>query len=187
MGAMRDLAQAGLTVGFLEQVSRELRPGGAAAIADVEEAQPVALDALTVAQGGRLFRHRLDRDTTERRLMHDIRMLQQELALIGKQQHGLCLAESTSSLQRSRAVELASAVRLASSLAAALRQEAGAKARLLARQAGLFEGDARHALECRAAVIQTGLEERAERLARAARVSATPTSAPKASRKKRPS
>ena len=79
IGAMRDLSEVGLDAGFLEQVWRDLKPGGGAIVCELEEIEPLALDRLAVDEKGRIFRHRLAGVLNDRRLIHEIQSLRREL------------------------------------------------------------------------------------------------------------
>ena len=166
--AVRDLSDVGLDAGFLEQVSRDLKVGGGAIVAEVDESQPLALESFAIAQRARLFRHRLAGSLNERRLMLEIRLLSRELARLGKRHPGRANSAAALATQRAHALELAVAARRARTLAAVLRREAAAKANALLRQASALEGRARQTLSRRAARIRSGLERRADRLERAA-------------------
>ena len=170
IGAVRDLGDVGLDAGFLEQVSRDLKVGGGAIVAEIEELQPFALQNLAVAQRARLFRHRLAGSVTEQRLVREIQLLTRELARVSKRCRGQANSEAALAMQRTHGLELAVAARRARTLAAVLRREAAGKANALLRQASTLEGGVRQRLSRRAALIRSGLERRADRLERAAHV-----------------
>jgi hypothetical protein len=171
---MRDLDDAGLDAGFVEQVSRDLSPGGSALLADVDEVQPLILDRISLEHGGQLLRHRLAGSFAERRLIAEIRALRQELARLEARIRTVTEGDATSILYRSKGIELAHALRRAKGLAAALRQEATAKANVLQKQVAQLGHGAHDSLRRRAVAVQATLERRAELLERAAGITPAP-------------
>lgn len=174
VGAIRDLDDAGLNATFLEQVSDDFPAGGGAVLAEVEEIQPLLLDALSLEHGGRLLRQRLAGAFAERRLIAEIQALRHELArldVLNRRQESVI---PTANLHRSKGTELASAIRRASNLAAGLRREAAAKRRVFDEQAARLEQGPREVLRRRAVVVEARIGRRAELLERAAARGATP-------------
>ena len=98
--AVRDLSDVGLDAGFLEQVSRDLQIGGGAIVAEIDESQPLALENFAMAQGARLFRHRLAGLVTEQRLLVEIRLLTRELARLEKPNPGRANSNAALATQR---------------------------------------------------------------------------------------
>jgi uncharacterized membrane protein len=166
VGPVRDLEEAGLDGGFLERVSRDLRPGGGAAVAQVEEDRQLVLDARLTALGGRVLRHRLSGSVAEERLMQDVAALRGALARIEAERNDVEHTASARAARRTRVAELKRLLRSAQAIAAALRREGAAKVEVLRAQAARLEGDARAAVENRASRVRAGLEARAARLDR---------------------
>lgn len=174
VGAIRDLDDAGLNATFLEQVSDDFPAGGGAVLAEVEEIQPLLLDALSLEHGGRLLRQRLAGAFAERRLIAEIQALRHELARLDALNRRQESVIPTANLHRSKGTELASAIRRASNLAAGLRREAAAKRRVFDEQAARLEQGPREVLRRRAAVVEARIGRRAELLERAAAGGAVP-------------
>ena len=177
VGAVRDLEEAGVDAAFLERIGRNLPDGGSAILAEVEEGCQLPLEGCLVARGGRVFRRRLSDAATEQRIVHDIFALRDELARLRDQVGRAMPAELARGVRRERERELQETVRRARSLAAALRREGAAKVLVLREQAQSLDGDARTAIERRAAAVRTALERRAASLDRAAEDTLTPCSA----------
>jgi uncharacterized membrane protein len=166
VGPVRDLAAAGLDGGFFERVARDLKPGGGAAVAQVEEEEDrqLALDARLIALGGRVLRHRLSGSIAEERLMQDVAALRGDLARTEAGRDDVEHTASARAARRAQAADLKRALRSAQAVAAALRREGAAKVEVLRAQAARLEGDARAAVENRAARMRAGMEARAARL-----------------------
>jgi uncharacterized membrane protein len=167
IGAMRDLEDGGLDPVFLEQVSRDLPVGAAAVLGEVEELQPLVIDKLGSAHGGRVFRQRLAAAFVERRLAAQTSLLRQELARMQARKQAGQPDPVMTAVSRAKGIELASAVRRAKKLAASLRREAAAKRESMLQQAARLDNGPRQAVLRRAAVVHTALERRAELLERA--------------------
>jgi uncharacterized membrane protein len=174
VGAIRDLDEAGLNAAFLEQVSDGLPPGGGAALAEVEEIQPLLLDELCLEHGGRLLRQRLAGAFTEQRLIAEIHALRRELARLDVRNPRRESVVSAADLHRSKRIELASAIRRATNLAAGLRREAAAKRRVFDEQAARLGQGRQEVLHRRAAAVEARMGRRAELLDRAAAGGAAP-------------
>src|SRR5271166_1351945 len=58
-GPLHAATKVGVDAAFLEQVSRDLKIGGGAIVAEIDESQLLALESFAIAQGARVFRHRL--------------------------------------------------------------------------------------------------------------------------------
>jgi uncharacterized membrane protein len=167
IGAMRELDDAGLDPGFLEQVSRDLPVGGGAVLSQLEELQPLIIDTLGLQHGGRVFRQRLAAGFAERRLAATIGALRQELLRLQARNRPGEPESATTMAYRTKGIELATAVRRAKNLATALRRERAAKAQLLEAQVGPLDDAPRQAVLRRAAALQATLQRRAELLERA--------------------
>jgi uncharacterized membrane protein len=164
IGAMRDLSEVGLDAGFLEQVWRDLKPGGGAIVCELEEIEPLALDRLAVNEKGRIFRHRLAGVLNDRRLIHEIQSLQRELLRLERE----AASDTISTVQRSTGVELGDVVRRAKSLGAALRREAAAKSVVAEQQARTLSPELSRVVRDRVEALTARLQRRADRLERAA-------------------
>jgi uncharacterized membrane protein len=166
VGAVRDLAEAGLDGGFLERVSRRLRPGGGAVLGHVEEGGPLPIDSCVAALGGRVLRHGIVGAAPEERIVHEVAALRAALAGLRGDRPGVEAPAAVWTLQRTRAAELRRALARAEALARALRREAAAKVAVLRAQAAGLDGAARPAVEDRAGAVRAALEARAARLDR---------------------
>ena len=164
VGAVSELSRAGLDSRFLERISRELRPGGAAVVAEVEEDDQPPLDARIAALDGRAFRHRLEGPLAEARIEREVAALRDDLAKLRAGARGGPDAATLRDLARKRAAELRQARRRAAAFADALRREGVAKIVVLRTQAEALDGHARAAVESRAARVRASFEARASRL-----------------------
>jgi uncharacterized membrane protein len=164
VSAVSELSRAGLDSRFLERISHDLRPGGAAVIAEVEEANPLLLDARIAALGGHAFRHRLEGPLAEARIEREVAALRDNLAKLRAGARDMRDAPALRDLSRARAAELRQARRRAGALADALRREGVAKIAMLRVQSEGLSGDARAAVESRAATVRASFEARASRL-----------------------
>lgn len=164
VGTVRDLVEAGLAADFLEQVSRRLRPGCAAILADVEEESPLPLEGSIASLGGRVLRQAKGAAAPEELMAREVMTLQEELAALRQEGKGREHAATAEAVRRARATELRRALRRARVLANALRREAAAKVVVLRQQAACLEGEARAAAEHRAGTVREGLAARAFRL-----------------------
>lgn len=164
VGAVRDLAEAGLDAGFLERVSRCLRPGRGAVVADAEEESVLPLEARMAALGGRVLRRGLAGMAPEERIIREVAALRRALAGLQEERSGMGNAAATRAVRRTQAAELRRSLERAEALADALRREAAAKVAVLRAQAACLDGDARTAVERRAGAVRAGLEARASRL-----------------------
>ena len=166
LGPVRDLAEAGLDAEFLEQVSRDLRAGGGAVVAQVEEERQLPIDTCLAAMGGRVFRHRLAGSLVEERLVEEVVALRLDLAAVCAEQSDKEHTTSARAALRTRAAELRRAIGRARAIAGALRREGAAKVLVLGAQAARLEGEARARVVDRAARVRAGLDARATRLDR---------------------
>jgi uncharacterized membrane protein len=166
LGPVRDLAEAGLDAEFLDQVSRDLRPGQGAVVAQVEEERQLPMDTCLAAMGGHAFRHRLAGSLAEERLVEEVVALRLDLAGIRAEQSDMEHTTSARAALRTRAAELRRAIGRARAIAGALRREGAAKVLVLGAQAARLEGEARIRVVDRAARVRAGLDARATRLDR---------------------
>jgi uncharacterized membrane protein len=59
LGATADLVDFGLSAGFVEEVSYNLKPGHSALIAEIEEGSTEPVDTAVTGNGGRIYREEL--------------------------------------------------------------------------------------------------------------------------------
>ena len=168
VGAVRDLDEAGLDAGFLQRISRRLRTGGGAVVAEVEEERQLPLDTRILALGGRISRHRLLRSLSEERTVHEVSALTGELRSLRAEPSDLVEPATRARVRRDRLLELQRVAAETRALAKNLRSEAAAKVAILRAQAVRLDGPARQAVEHRAAAVRSGLEARAAKLDRIA-------------------
>ncbi|MBV1798919.1 hypothetical protein [Siccirubricoccus sp. G192] len=164
VGTVSELYKAGLDSRFLERISHDLRPGGAAMIAEAEEEDPPLLDARIAGLGGHAFRHRLEGPLAEARIEHELDALRGGLAKLRMEPRDGQDASTLRALSRKRAAELRQVKRRAAALADALRREGVAKIAVLREQVEALDGEAGVAIERRAATIRARFEARASRL-----------------------
>jgi uncharacterized membrane protein len=164
--AVRDLVDAGLDADFLKQVSRHLRAGGSAVVAEAEEASPLPLETRVVALGGRIIRCGHGRTTPVELVIREVEALRNELIglreELGRTEH----AATAQAVRRTRAIELRRSLERARLMAGALRSEVEAKVAVLRAQAARLEGEARAAVERRAGAVRATLEARVSSLDR---------------------
>jgi uncharacterized membrane protein len=59
LGATADLVDLGISAGFIEEVSYNLKPGHSALIAEIDEGSTEPVDNAVTAKGGRIYREEL--------------------------------------------------------------------------------------------------------------------------------
>jgi uncharacterized membrane protein len=163
-----EIHRAGLNARFLERISHDLQPGGAAVIAEVEEDQPSVVDAQIAALGGRAFRHHLEGALAVARMQHELAALQGEVATLRAQLRDGQDTATLKQLSHERTMDLQQAMRRAEALADALRREGVAKIGVLRAQMAKLDGTARMTVERRAATVRASFEARASSLNQAA-------------------
>jgi uncharacterized membrane protein len=164
VSAVWDLDEAGLDATFLDRISRHLRAGSGAVIAEVEEDRQWPLDADMLAHGGRLFRHRLASSLLEERMMRELTALRDEWYCFSRETVGEARAGAGTAVRRDRLRELRQILDRTRTRARALRREVMAKVTVIRAQAAALEGEARQAVEHRAASVMTSFHARAARL-----------------------
>jgi uncharacterized membrane protein len=164
VSTVSEIYRAGLNAWFLERISRDLQPGGAAVIAEVEEERPPALDARIAALGGHTFRHHLEGTLAVIRIEHEVAALRGEVARLRERTQDGPDAATLEHLLRERAAELQQAKRRAGTLANALRREGVAKIVVLRAQMAGLDDSTRIAIEQRAATVRARFEARASSL-----------------------
>jgi uncharacterized membrane protein len=167
VGPICDLAEAGLDAEFLEQLSRQLRPSRGAVVAQVEEERQLPIDTFIASMGGRVFRHRLAGSLVEERLVAEVVALRKDLIKVRAEGGDMEHITAARAVLRTRSADLKRALERARAMAETLRREGAAKVSVLRAQAAMLKGEARTAVEDRAAGVRARLEARAARLDRA--------------------
>ena len=174
--AVRDLDEAGFDAAFLERMSRRLRAGVGAVIAEAEEEDQLLLDARIMAQNGQILRHRLPGALAEERVIRELMASRRDLRRLRMPPRGDPHADAEAWARRERVAELRRLLERSHARAQALRREAVAKVSVLRAQAMQLEGPARQVIEQRATVVRSELEARAARLDRVAEETPLPRS-----------
>ena len=164
VSTLSDIYRAGLDAWFLERITRDLQPGGAAVIAEVEEERPSAIDAQVAALDGHAFRYHLEGRLTATRIEHEIAALQREVVKLRARLNSEHSDATLEQLSRRRIIELQQAKRRAEMLAGALRREGVAKIVVLRAQMAGLDGSARAVVEQRATAVRASFEGRASHL-----------------------
>lgn len=164
VGAVRDLTDSGLDGGFLERVSRHLRPGSAAIVADVQEESPVRLESAVSELVGRVLRHGPTVAAPEDLVLRDIKSLRRGLQILTKERSGSDHFDTARAVQRGHEAALRESLQRAEVLAASLRREAEARAMVMRTQAATLDLPARRTVEKRAEAVRVDYEARASRL-----------------------
>jgi hypothetical protein len=164
VNTVSEIYRVGLDARFLERISHDLQPGGAAVIAEVEEERPLMFDTRVGALGGHAFRHHLEGPLAVARIEREVSALRDEVAKLRAQLRNGQDAATLKELSRKRAMELQQAKRRAGALADALRHEGVAKIAVLRAQMAGLDGEARAAIARRAATVRASFEARASSL-----------------------
>jgi uncharacterized membrane protein len=164
VSAVWDLDEAGFDAAFLDRISRHLRAGSGAVIAEAEEDRQWSLDADMLARGGRLFRHRLASALLEERMIRELTALRDEWHRFMRETVGEARAGTGATVRRDRLRELHRILDRTRARAQALRREGTAKVTVIRAQAAALEGEARQAVEHRAASVMASFHARAARL-----------------------
>jgi len=158
VAVVSDLAEAGLGSLFLERIAEEFRSGHAALVAEIEEDNPLALDALVTRMGGLVLRPEASA-TPEGDVIAHLQAYHAQDAMAGP-----ATAQAATPTARNRIDERRRLLRKAAVLEASLRREADAKVQVLRRQAAALEGEARATVERRAHRLHDALTARIARL-----------------------
>ncbi|KAA2212830.1 hypothetical protein [Teichococcus oryzae] len=164
VSTVSEIHRAGLNARFLEQISHDLQPGGAAIIAEVEEDQPSMLDTEIAILGGHAFRHHLEGTLAVVKIEHEVAVLRSEVEKLRAQLRGGQDNDTLKQLSRDRDLELQQARRRAGALAGALRREGLAKVDVLRAQMARLDGGTRTIIEQRATTVRASFEARASSL-----------------------
>ncbi len=164
--AVQDLTEAGLDADFLGRVSRDLRPGGAAVLAEVEEDQCSHVDVRVATQGGRVSYQVILGTASEQRIVEAVVALRAELARLCDGRDRMANAADLQRILKRRSADLKEMLSDAQALAFGLRREGCAKVAVLRAQALRLEGAPRSEFERRASAVRMELERRASRLDR---------------------
>jgi uncharacterized membrane protein len=167
-GSMVDFANAGVGLDFLDDISRQLRPGKAAIIAEIEEDWVTPLDTRMEALGGAIFRRprvdvvdaQMERDAAARQAEFD--RLQAEL----DQAAGHAKAKLQAKVDDAKA-KLEAAKNNAKMRVDEINREAQAKIQSLYDQASKAPGDAKARLEKRIDEMKADHQVRSEKLGQA--------------------
>src|SRR5215470_7411806 len=164
-GSMVDFANAGVGLDFLDEVSRQLGPGKAAIVAEIEEDWVTPLDARMEALGGTIYRRprvdvvdaQMERDAAARQAELD--QLQAEL----DQATGQAKAKLQAKVDDAKA-RLEAAKNHAKTRVDEINREAQAKIQSLYDQASKAPGDAKARLEKRIDEMKADHQVRSEKL-----------------------
>jgi uncharacterized membrane protein len=167
-GSMVDFANAGVGLDFLDEISRQLGPGKAAIIAEIEEDWVTPLDTRMEALGGTIYRRprvdvvdaQMERDAAARQAEFD--RLQTEL----DQATGQAKAKLQAKVDDAKA-KLETAKNKAKTRVDEINREAQAKIQSLYDQASKAPGDAKARLEKRINEMKADHQVRSEKLGQA--------------------
>lgn len=167
-GALRDFWVAGVGMDFVEEVTRHLRPGRVALVAEIEEEWVLPADSALEAAGGTVFRR--DRvDVLDAQLDSDMATLKLELKAL-QAEAAQATAEARLRLQQRMEATQATvdeAARRAEHRAQVLVHEADAKAEALRLQLQAAGEAVRARMEARIERLRSGMHTRAARLGKA--------------------
>ena len=158
-GMVSDLNVAGVDAGFLDDVSKELKPGKWAVVADISEEWVTPVDTRVEALGGVAFRaarSSVESDQTTR----DEAELRAEIDAL-KAEHAQARAERKAKLQAAidhLNAKLQDTVEQAKRRSEEIRRETEAKVQGLQQKAAKAQGDTKAALNARATEIREEYE-----------------------------
>jgi uncharacterized membrane protein len=167
-GSLVDFANAGVGLDFLDDISRQLRPGKAAIVAEIEEDWVTPLDARMEALGGIIYRRprvdvvdaQMERDAAARQTELD--QLQAELDRATGQAKAKLQAKVDDAKARLEAARNHAKTRVDE-----INRETQAKIQSLYEQASKAPGDAKARLEKRIDEIKADHRVRSEKLGQA--------------------
>jgi len=167
-GSMVDFANAGVGLDFLDETSRQLTPGKAAVVAEIEEDWVTPLDTRMEALGGTIYRRprvdvvdaQMERDAAARQA--ELNHLQAEL----NQATGQAKAKLEAKVDDAKA-KLEAAKNHAKARVDEINRETQAKIQSLYDQASKAPGDAKARLEKRIDEIKADHQIRSEKLGQA--------------------
>lgn len=167
-GAMRDFWVAGVGLDFVEEVTRHLRPGRVALVAEVEEEWVLPVDSALEAAGGTVFR-RSRIDVLDAQLTSDMATLKGELKALEAEARGATADARLRLKVRIAATEAAfdDAARRGERRAQVLVQEAETKTEALRAQVREAGEGVRARVEARIERIRSGMQARSDKLGKA--------------------
>jgi hypothetical protein len=167
-GSLADLANAGVGVDFLEEVSQVLLPGKAAVVAEIHEEWVIPVDTRLEALDGAVFR-RARAEIVEAQIERDIATFKAEIKSL-QTEHARTTSKFSAKLLakiESAQLKLQAARDRAQARVEAVKLEADAKIKSLQDQVAMTEGGARARLELRLAQVRVDYEVRCAKLNRA--------------------
>lgn len=167
-GAVRDFWMAGVGLDFIEEVTRQLRPGKVALVAEMEEEWVIPVDTALEAAGAQVFR-RTRAEVSEAQFDHDIAAFKsdiEELEAESSQASGAAKTRLQARLATAKTA-LDSAVHRAQQRVESLKKEADAKAEAVGLQMSQAKDDVRHRLEERMQRVRKSYHARGSKLAHA--------------------
>jgi uncharacterized membrane protein len=168
VGAVRDFWVAGVGLDFVEEATRDLQPGKVALVAEIEEEWVIPVDVALESAGGLVLR-RSRTEVAEAQFDHDIEASQSEIRELEAEASHASGAVSTT-LQAKIATaktSLDAAVHRAQDRVDTLKQEADAKASLLALQLTQANEHVHARLESRMKRVKGAYHARGAKLAQA--------------------
>lgn len=168
LGAVRDFWVAGVGLDFVEEAEKQLLPGKAAVVAEIEEEWVIPVDSAMHAAGGKVFR-RTRNEIAEAQFTHDIAAFKGEIHALeaeAAQATGTVKAQLQAKLDTARS-RLDDAVHRAQQRGDALKREAESKAESLRLQLSLAQADAHDRIEERVKRVKSGYHARGAKLSQA--------------------
>jgi uncharacterized membrane protein len=167
-GSMYDMAQVGVNMDFLDEVSKYLSPGKMAVVAEVEEEWVTPLDTRMEALGGVVFR-RVRGEFIDDQIEREIAAENAEIAAL-QAEHDQAVGEVKAKLQAkidATQRRLQARNDALNEKIAAVKREGEAKIKLMVDQETKVQNDAKAKLEDRIAEMRTHHEARVDKLSQA--------------------
>jgi uncharacterized membrane protein len=167
-GAIRDFWVAGVGLDFIEEAEKHLQPGKVALVAEIEEEWVIPVDTALAAAGGEVFR-RTRSEVAETQFDHDIAAFKSEIKELESEAvhaSGAAKTQLQAKLVTAK-TGLEGAVHRTQQRAAALKQEADAKAESLKLQLGQVKGDCKARIEDRMKRVKSAYHARGAKLSQA--------------------
>jgi uncharacterized membrane protein len=168
-GSMFDLARAGVSAGFFDDVSRSLEPGKAAVVAEIQEEWIIPLDSRMEAAGGTVLR-RARADVVDAEIERDVAAIDADIAAM-QAEYTQATGEAKTKLQAKIDAARAEHQRIQDrgrASAEAAQRHAEAKLAALKEQAAAAHAERKQQIAKREAEVRAEYENRAARLNRAA-------------------
>jgi uncharacterized membrane protein len=165
--ALADLANTGVGVDFLDEVSQVLLPGKAAVVAEINEERVIPVDTRLEALGGVVFR-RARAETGDAQIERDIATFKAEIKSLQTEQ-ARATGEASAKLEariEAAQLKLQAARDRAQARVEAVKLEAEAKVKSLQDQLSTTQGRTRARLELRLAQLRADYEVRSAKLNR---------------------